>query len=281
MNNCPHAFTWPKTFTLAAIAAGLSSVAMASPTVFTASGLTPADIQGTVTAFNSAISLGGGNNGVAGGPHLFGRREINWDAPGLDAFQSPGVMPDDFFNNNSKRGGVFTAPAGDLLVSKRVGDDTARFGDIEPAYATSFKTFSPQRLFGVRGGTQVDGTFFIPNVTSQAASINGFGVVFTDVDVLGSTSIEFFDASNTLLHRVVAPVSDGGLSFAGVFFASGERITSVRITSGNAPLGAGILDSGDVDVVAMDDFFYSEPQIPAPGSLSLLAISLCAFRRRR
>jgi len=281
MNNCPRAFTWSNTFTLAAITAGLCSAAFAGPTVFTATGFTPADIQGTVAAFNNAISLGGGNNGVAGGPHLFGRREINWDAPGLDAFQSPGVMPDAFFNNNSKRGGVFHAPTGDLLVSKRVGDDSARFGDIEPTYATSFKTFSPQRLFGVRGGTQVDGTFFIPNATSQAASINGFGVVFTDVDVLGSTSIEFFDAGNTLLHRVVAPVADGGLSFAGVFFATGERIASVRITSGNTPLGAGILDTADIDVVAMDDFFYSEPQIPAPASLSLLAMSLGAFRRRR
>jgi hypothetical protein len=277
MNHCPRAIT---SFTLAAIA-GLTTLAHAGPTVFTAAGLTPADIQGTVTAFNSAISLGGANNGVAGGPHLFGRREVNWDAPGLDAFQSPGVMPDNFFNNNSKRGAVFNAPVGDLLVSKRVTDGNARFGDIEPSYATSFKTFSPQRLFGVRGGTQVDSTFFIPNATTQAASVNGFGVVFTDVDVLGSTSIEFFDAGNTLLHRVVAPVADGGLSFAAVFFATGERISSVRITSGNAPLGAGSLDSGDIDVVAMDDFFYSEPQIPAPASLSLLAISLCAFRRRR
>jgi len=51
---------------------------------------------------------------------------------------------------------------------------------------------------------------------------------------------------------------------------------SFLFQSGNAALGAGILDSPDAGVylVVMDDFIYGEPQangVPEPGSLLLTA----------
>lgn len=271
----------------AAMAALCVSTALASPTDLTASGSTTADLSATVVAFNNLISLGGVNNGVAGGPHLVGRREVNWDAAGLDAFQSPATMPDNFFNNNSKRGALLSASSGGrLLVSRRVADATARFGDIDPSYAASFQTFSPLRLFGIEGGTAVNSTFFVPNTPGQAATINGFGAVFSDVDRTDSTAIEFYtelNGGNVLLRRLMVPASsDGGVSFAGSFFGDGERISLVRIIAGNVGLGAGISDGQGRDVVAMDDFFYSEPlAVPAPASLALLLPLLAGRRTRR
>ena len=38
----------------------------------------------------------------------------------------------------------------------------------------------------------MDVTFRIPG-TSVPATVSGFGVVFTDVDVFGPTTVEFFD----------------------------------------------------------------------------------------
>ena len=282
-------FTTHRNFTIRTLTSAgilsLTSLASAAPVDFVASGGSSADLLLTVTAFNSAISLGGGNNGVAGGPHVVGRREVNWDAAGLDAFQSPNAMPDNFFNNNSKRGVNLTAESGRLLVSRRVADGSARFGDVDSSYNTSFQTFSPLRLFGVENGTNVNSTFFVPNAPTQAATINGFGAVFTDVDRTDSTAIEFFtelNGANVLLRRLMVPASsNGGVSFAGTFFGDGERISLVRVISGNIGLGAGVVDSNINDVVAMDDFFYSEPlAVPAPASLAVL-LPLLTGRRRR
>jgi hypothetical protein len=278
------------TRTLASLAtvAATSLIAVAGPTDFTASGANPADITAVVDAFRVAISAGGGNNGVGGGPLLTGRREINWDAPALDAFASPNAMPDNFFNNNSRRGSLLTASGGGrLLVSQRTDGANARFGDINPEYRESFKTFSPLRLFAVEGGNTIDNTFFVPSNPGQAATINGFGAIFTDVDRTDSTAIEFFtelNGTNVMLRRLLVPASvNGGMSFAGTFFGDGERVSMVRIIAGNAGLGAGVLDSVSTDVVAMDDFFYSEPiAVPGPGALALLAVGgVFGARRRR
>ncbi len=204
--------------------------ANAGPTDFVAAGATTADLQTSVAAFRTAISLGGANNGVAGGPFVVGRREINWDAAALDVFASPNAMPDNFFNNNSKRGSLLTAASGGrLLVSQRTADANARFGDKIPAYNTALQTFTPQRLFGIEGGTQITNTFFVPNSPTQAATINGFGAIFCDVDQSDSTAIEFFTDINNesvLLRRLLVPASaDGGVSFAGTFFGDGERVS--------------------------------------------------------
>ena len=78
-------------------------------------------------------------------------------------------------------------------------------------------------------------------------------------------------------------VASQSLSFLGVSFNAGERVGRVRITSGNAALGAAVNDGGATDLVVMDDFIYSEP-VPEPGTLSLAGLALfglCAGSRRR
>ena len=240
--------------------------ASAAPQVFEASGATPADIQTAVTAFKTAVSLGGNNNLIAAGPIANGRREINWDAV-PDAASAPNLFPANFFFNT--RGAVFFTPGTGFQVSADMSNPTntpVRFGNIFSVYPALFSTFSPERLFTVLGSTITETLFFIPpgaggTTTPRSATVNGFGAVFTDVNLGDSTKIEYFDvAGNLLLSQDVlpGPTKRGSLSFLGVVFDP-EKVFLVRITSGNR-----ILKVPNLDVVVMDDFIYGEPQALVP-----------------
>jgi hypothetical protein len=244
----------------------------ASPILFSASGASPAAIQGTVDAFRTA--LGTLNPNVAGS-FGSGRREINWDGV-PDALSAPNNLPANFFNVNSPRGVVFSTPGAGFQVSANAAVAPIEFDTINAGYSASFQTFSPQRLFTALNSTITDVNFFVPGSTT-ASFTSGFGAVFTDVDLANTTGIQFFDTQNNSLGSpFFAPVANNGLSFVGVFFNAGERIGRVRITSGNAALGAGINDSPPgTDLVVMDDFIYGEPApAPEPSTWTLLAIGL-------
>lgn len=227
-------------------------------------GANAAAIQATVDAFRA--DLGALNANVAGSLGS-GRREINWDGV-PDAFSAPTDLPGDFFNVNSPRGVVLSTPGPGLRVS--MDDDTGadadpdqvRFSDVNATYATAFQTFSPQRLFAARGSNVVNINFFVAGSTTPA-TVSGFGAVFTDVDVAGSTVVQFFDQDGFLISEQspAASAGSGNLSFLGVSFTN-RRIRSVRIVSGNTALGP-TDNSPGIDVVAMDDFIYGEP-IPIP-----------------
>ncbi|MCA1573453.1 MAG: hypothetical protein LC770_02720, partial [Acidobacteria bacterium] len=69
---------------------------------------------------------------------------------------------------------------------------------------------------------------------------------------------------------ILAPAAaPGGLSFIGVSFNEGERISKCQITSGTVGLAGGHFNGRNgADVVAMDDFIYGEPQpVLAPPSI--------------
>lgn len=183
-----------------------------------------------------------------------------------DNFSAPNNLPGDFFNVNSPRGLVMTTPGTAFRVSADDANPTntpVRFANLNPTYAAAFSTFSPRRLFTARDSTVTDLVFFIPG-TNTPAVVKGFGAVFSDVRIGRVTTMEFFTPSGASLGRFDVPRSPlGDLSFLGVSFPgipATEGIARVRITAGDMALGPNATDGGIVDVVAMDDFIYGEPQ---------------------
>jgi hypothetical protein len=243
-----------------ASAQGDTAAQFAAPAVFQAAGPNAASIQGTVDAYRAA--LGDPNNGNNPGPLTSGRREINWDG-GNPAIMdtTPPVTPFAVFLNT--RGAQFTTP-GEGLAQATPAGLAVLFNN--PTYSTIFTTFSPSRLFTPAGSNVTQGTFFLPGSNGiTPAAVNGFGVVFTDVDQpdggrphKASTRVEYFDAAGKRIFSSSVPASpgDASLSFIGIKFDD-ARIASVRITTGEAPGGN---DARRHDIVMMDDFIYGEPQ---------------------
>lgn len=265
-----------------AVLALSSTPQAAAQTVFSAAGADAASIQTTVDDFRDAL---GALNPFTPVQNADGRRQINWDAAPA-AVSAPNPFPGDFFNFNANpraRGIEFTTPGTGFQLSGDVDDATpVRFENLNPSYADEFTVFSEERLFTAIDSNTVYARFFSPvDQTTQALS-DGFGAVFTDVDTLGSTTIEYLDINGATLRTEVVPVADKGLSFVGVKFDQ-NIVASVRITSGDAPLGP---DDGaqGLDIVAMDDFIYGEPVgVPEPGAalLALGAIAMGVCRRTR
>ena len=271
---------------IAVIAATIAvpNVQAFAQTVNSGSGGSAASIETAVGAFRATFGPLGtcGANGSCGP-----RREINWDGV-PDGFASPNTLPANFFNVNSPRGVVFSTPGTGFAVSANAGLPTPiLFGNIDPSYANTFQPFTAQRLFTAIGSNITDVSLFLPG-TSTAAFTRGFGVVFSDVDLANTTSLQFFDSANSSLGTFFAPT--GLFSFLGVTFAS-SVVSRVRIISGNTALGAGASDQNGStrDVVVMDDFIYGEPEavgtvVPEPSTYALMAAGLMTLgiiQRRR
>ena len=234
-----------------ALALGAAQFASAAAVEFTASGAQPADIQAAVDAFRAAL----------GTPHF----EINWDGV-PDSKAAPNLMPFDQFK---ARGVLFATPGSGFEISAKAGNPTGtpvEFGDITGGLRNQFQVFSKERLFTALDSAVTLTQFVVPGSNTLATS-NAFGSVFTNVTKEGVTTIDYLDASGQSLHTQTVPASKrGGLSFAGTLFTGGEKVSMVRITSGNVELDPvlGLLPNprGDdpVDVVVMDDFIYATPQ---------------------
>ncbi len=252
-------------------AQGNTSNDFVPPTVFQAAGPDAASIQSAVDEYRAALGDPNNPNGPAPDPTV-GRREINWDGGGANTTDPPVTPFNNFLNT---RGAQFTTPGTGLSQAPPSGGPQGGLATLfnNPTYGTIFSTFSPLRLFTPVDSNITEALFFVPGSNGTvAATVRGFGAVFTDVDQpdgsgpgkkhgnrKASTLIEYFGADGDLLFSSFVPASpgDASLSFFGIVFED-PLIASVRITTGNVAPGPD--DEGKHDVVMMDDFIYGEPQ---------------------
>lgn len=280
---------------LSLIALSLPTLASAQLTVRSAGAADAATLLPTVAQFRTEI--GGANNGVGAFAGSGGRREINWDAV-PNGFSAPNNLPGGFFNQNSQRGlqmtGVGTT-TGFMVSDSATGNGVGvRFDNLNLAYSSIFQTFSPQKLFVPLGGNQYDIRFFVP-LTGPAvagnvpATVSSFGAIFADVDLANGASLSFFDLSDALIGTVsgAAGAPDGGLTFLGAHSSVG--IARIRVTQGVGAILQDDVPGAGQDMVAADDFIYSEPvaaassSAPEPGTLAFVALgsTLICLRRCR
>jgi hypothetical protein len=260
---------------IALVGAFLVGPIEASATViFSDAGANAAAISTTVSNYQAALGIP--NNGNNAGPLASGRREINWDGggPPVIAGTAP-VTPFTTFQNT--RGATFTTPGTGLTQAAATGGALS-LDLINPTYASLFAPFSPNRLFAPIGSNVTEGFFSVPGTNGTAsAGVRGFGAVFSDVDLPGTT-IQYFDVNGNSLGVFAVPTFTGNqtFSFFGITRDSSETlIGSVRIVTGTNALGPN--ESSTVDLVVMDDFLYGEPQrVPHPSSVQLLGVALLA-----
>lgn len=219
-------------------------------TVFTASG----DITARVDEFRNEL---GASNGGTAGEQPAGRREISWDGAGADPFNNRNDFPADFFNTNVKAGAIYTT------AGTGFRNDSSLFKEINADYGAEFNFFSATKVFAPVGSNQLDQLFQVAGQPTPAV-VRGFGIVFSDVDLAGATTIQLFAPDGSSLGTHGAPVrSDaGGLSFVGVTYPD-AIIARVRITLGTGALAATVDDvtaGGTVDLVVLDNVIYGEPR---------------------
>jgi hypothetical protein len=246
---------------------------LVAPVVFQAAGPTPESILGIVNAFRAVQGLEIVNGNIPG-PLQSGRREINWDGGNANVLDTTApVTPFNTFLNN--RGGQFTTPGIGLSQAPASGGPQGGLAGLfgNPTYGTIFRAFSASRLFTPVGSNLTEALFFVPGTNGTVpATVRGFGVVFTGVDLpdgsgpgakrgnrKASTLVEYFDRYGKVIFSSFVPASpgDGSQSFLGIVFDD-ARIARVQITTGSVAPGPD--DEGRKDIVMMDDFIYSEPQ---------------------
>jgi hypothetical protein len=201
--------------------------------------------------------LGGSLNTTPGA--VGGFREVNWD--GVPAEMVGKTLPGDFFNTvgdhvpASRQRGLNYAPgSGEFRVS------ATEFIEVNGTTSGEFASFSGDKTFA-----NISNNLWAvkPEVPGQAedATVQGFGIVFSDVDKANSTSLEFFSGTKSL-GKFFAPVhnAESSFSFLGVYFKE-EKVTSVQVAhEGTLASGAkDISDGGTADLVILDNFIYDEP----------------------
>lgn len=243
----------------------VNSISATCNTPIRVAGTNPAAIIPGMNQLRTEI--GGINNGV-GGTYTTGYRQVDWDITGMpNSFPIPRDYYNDTFSGVPK--GLILDGGFDVTLAYVSGNTAPLlFGDIDSSYSTEFQAFSSPRLLGIAPGTPdypsfLELTFFIPG-TKTPATVNGFGVVFTDVDQFQNATVTYLGTDGLPIITplsvgpvVTTPPADKGLSFVSV--SCSERIARVRIKIGQKILSSGNTDTVSRDMIAIDDIIYSEP----------------------
>ena len=209
------------------------------------------DLNAALTEFRAL--LGEPVNAGGSGPQPGGRREVRWDGVPADRTNTD-AFPADFFRGV----GLISTTDGSGL---RVSDND--FADIDPSYAGEFESFSKAKTFMSIGSTHMTLTFRLAG-TDAPALVSGVGIVFSDVDQKGSTTMTLYGAAGENLGTYTAParVDAAGFSFIGVAFAD-ARVARAEVVAGDAALAGGrndLTQGGASDLVVTDDFLFGEPK---------------------
>jgi hypothetical protein len=186
-----------------------------------------------------------------------GRREINWDGIPEQLLNRP--LAKNFFNPvgngaspSLQRGLVYDD--GEFQASDNL------FAHLNSHTPTEFKAFSGNKVFANVSNIDWPVGFQVPGEPTSA-SVTAFGMVFADVDLRNSVSLEFFEDEKSL-GKFFIPVHDANskFSFLGVEFHN-RQITKVkvhhqgRLADGEKDVSQG----GTNDLIVIDDIIYSEP----------------------
>jgi len=220
------------------------------PTVIKATG----NIQKAVDAFRSSLGPLNTTPGATGG-----RREINWDALPDSLENKP--LPANLFNPTGEnantlmqRGAVYST-TGSFMIS------SDGFAAINSEAASEFSAFSGTKTFANTTAAKWDVKFQKAG-TTESASVQSFGLVFSDVDKENTTSLEFFNGNKSLgKYFVPAHNANASFSFLAVQFKNNEPITKVTVRhDGFLAEGTNdVSEGGTRDLIVLDDFIYSEP----------------------
>jgi hypothetical protein len=210
------------------------------------------DISAVLNQFRNVL----GNLNTTPGA-LSGRREINWD--GVPDSLLNKALPKNFFNQvgdnvpaSLQRGLAYDE--GEFQVS------ATKFSHVNNDAASQFSSFSGNKIFANLNNDLWPIGFEIAGQATPAA-VKAFGMVFSDVDLDNSTSLEFFEG-NVSLGKFFVPAHDANsnFSFLGVYFHN-RNVTRIlvqhqgRLADGQKDISQG----GSKDLVVMDDLIYSEP----------------------
>lgn len=186
-----------------------------------------------------------------------GRREINWDGVPDELLNKK--LPENFFNptgssaSAANQRGLKYSAAGSFQVSK------TNFAEVNAAASGQFSSFSGNKIFANISSNLWDVEFEVPGQVVPA-NVKGFGLVFSDVDLEKSVSLEFFSEEKSLGKFFVPAKNGSNFSFLGVYFKN-DPITRVRVAhDGQLDKGQNdISNNGPADLVTMDNFLYNEP----------------------
>jgi len=215
------------------------------------------DIQAAVQQFRDLLGPLSLNETMTGG-----RREINWDNVHL-FMTNNNNFPGTYFNRTDPEG-PFMQKTGVLLTTPGAGFRVSNnhFSDIDSSYNDEFIPFSGLKNLVALQSNTIDINFKKPG-TDKTGYVQGFGVVFNDVNVEGSTTVTLYSGKMLIGTYRVKIADTGGASFLGIYLP-GKKITRARLILGQSPIGKGIKDVCDsdtgYDLVALDDLIFSVPQ---------------------